>query len=252
MHINEEIRVGPGLTRVNSVLLDDPLKLTAVIADLNVMMEQVPIEWDPHQRLEFFKMAIRTTMADAVGRDRGELRRSISEIEESLDDMHKLKCAACAVLDNQDRETKVGLITDAIDRLNNDLTLLREKQSASTSFKSRAKWFDQGEKSNKYFLNINKKYTKKKIIDKITCEGVTSNGQEGVADTITGFYQRLYSRGTTVQGDDEFYQNCPTLSDESRMIMESDITLNDLTCALGSCSDSAPGSDGIPYSVYKC
>ena len=190
-------------------------------------------------------------MADAVGRDRGELRRSISEIEESLDDMHKLKCAACAVLDNQDRETKVGLITDAIDRLNNDLTLLREKQSASTSFKSRAKWFDQGEKSNKYFLNINKKYTKKKIIDKITCEGVTSNGQEGIADTITGFYQRLYSRGTTVQGDDEFYQNCPTLSDESRMIMESDITLNDLTCALGSCSDSAPGSDGIPYSVYK-
>ena len=40
MYINEEIKVGPGLTRVNSVLLDDPVKLTAVIADLNVMMEQ--------------------------------------------------------------------------------------------------------------------------------------------------------------------------------------------------------------------
>ena len=59
-----------------------------MIGDLNVMMEQVPIEWDPHQRLEFFKMAIRTTMADAAGRDRGELRRSISEIEEDLNDMH--------------------------------------------------------------------------------------------------------------------------------------------------------------------
>ena len=120
------------------------------------MREQVPNEWDPHHRLEFFKMAIRTTMADAVGRDRGELRKSISEIEENLDDMHKLKCKACVVLDNQDRETKVGLINDAIDRMNNDLILLREKQSASTSFKSRARWFDQGEKSNKYFLNLNK------------------------------------------------------------------------------------------------
>ena len=35
----EEINVGPGLTRVNSVLLDDPLKLTAVIADLTVMVK---------------------------------------------------------------------------------------------------------------------------------------------------------------------------------------------------------------------
>ena len=48
MHINEEIRVGPGLTRVNSVLLEDLLKLTAVIAELTVMMQQVPNEWDPH------------------------------------------------------------------------------------------------------------------------------------------------------------------------------------------------------------
>ena len=48
--------------------------------------------------------------------------------------MHKLKCAACAVLDNQDRETKVRLIAEAIDRLNNDLALLRDKQSASTLY----------------------------------------------------------------------------------------------------------------------
>ena len=81
------------------------------------MMEQVPNEWNPHQRLEFFKMAIRTTMADAVGRDRGELRRSISEIEENLDDMHKLKCAACAVLNNQDRENKKTSLYRLADRL---------------------------------------------------------------------------------------------------------------------------------------
>ena len=119
-------------------------------------------------------------MAEAVGRDRGELRKCISEIEENLDDMYKLKCVAYAVVDVQDRGSKVRLITDAIDRLSSDLTLLREKQSASTSFKARAKWFDQGEKSNKYFLNLNKKYSKKKIIDKIKCDGVTHVGQVGV------------------------------------------------------------------------
>ena len=80
--------------------------------------------------------------------DRVELSRNIAEIKESLDDMHKLKCKACAVVNVVERDNKVGLITDAIDRLANDLALLREKQSAATSFKSKARWFDQGEKSN--------------------------------------------------------------------------------------------------------
>ena len=71
--------------------------------------------------------------------------------------MYKLKCIACAVVNVQERDNKIGLITDAIDRLANDLALLREKQSAATSFKARARWFDQGEKSNKHFLNLNKK-----------------------------------------------------------------------------------------------
>ena len=33
--------------------------------------------------------------------------------------------------------------------------------------------------------------------------------------------------------------------------MDADLTLQELLDALMSCSDSAPGSDGIPYSVYK-
>ena len=88
---------------------------------------------------------------ETVGRDRGELRRNTGEIEENLEDMHKLKLKVCAVVDVLERETKVRLITEAIDRLGNDLKLLREKQSAATSFRARAKWYDQGEKSNKYF-----------------------------------------------------------------------------------------------------
>ena len=41
------------------------------------------------------------------------------------------------------------MINGAIARLGNDLTLLREKQSAEISFKAKARWFEHGEKSNK-------------------------------------------------------------------------------------------------------
>ena len=55
------------------------------------------------------------------------------------------------------RIRKSDLIDIAVDRLKNDLGILREKQSAETAFRSKANWYEFGEKSNKYFLNLNKK-----------------------------------------------------------------------------------------------
>ena len=39
---------------------------------------------------------------------------------------------------------------------------MRETQSKESSFKARAKWFDKGEKSNKYSFNLNKNIRNKK------------------------------------------------------------------------------------------
>ena len=130
INIIEDIEVGQGLTRVNSTVLSDPVNLLDVIMELGGMLEQIPLEWYPHQRLEYLKMSIRKTIADFVGRDRSELKRSIDEIEESLDAMHKLKSSACALRDDQEKNRKIHLINDAVARQGNDLTLLREKQSA--------------------------------------------------------------------------------------------------------------------------
>ena len=52
-------------------------------------------------------------------------------------------------------------------------------------------------------------------------------------------------------GDDEFYDNCPTLGQNSKNSMDLDLTEQELLAALMTCEDSAPGSDGVPYSVYK-
>ena len=68
------------------------------------MLAQIPPDWDPHQRLEYLKMSIWTSIADAVRRVRGELRKSIVEREESLNDMHKLKSSACALGVGQDKD----------------------------------------------------------------------------------------------------------------------------------------------------
>ena len=50
---------------------------------------------------------------------------------------------------------------------------------------------------------------------------------------ITGFYQKLYNTSDTIQDDDdEFYDNCPRLSQGSKDLMEVDMTNLELLAAL--------------------
>jgi hypothetical protein len=55
----------------------------------------------------------------------------------------------------------------AIASLKLNLTKQRSKLSDTQSFKSKAKWFEYGEKSNKFFLNLMKSRQNQKLITKI-------------------------------------------------------------------------------------
>jgi hypothetical protein len=113
------------------------------------------------------------------------------------------------------------------------------KQSSETAFRARANWYEHGEKSNKYFLNLNKRYKKQKVIDNIRCEGISYKGQEEVNNGITGFYRKLYQFREVDLDDGGFYDNCPKLSQDKREIMENELTEGDLLMALNTCPDGA-------------
>ena len=52
MKINTEFAKGPGLTRVNGKILEDPVKLECAKNEIRDLMWEVPVEWDPHMKLE--------------------------------------------------------------------------------------------------------------------------------------------------------------------------------------------------------
>jgi hypothetical protein len=249
----EKINMGPGLTRINTKLLEDPVQLSKVRMEIKSMLEQIPSDWNPHEKLEFLKVAIRTVISANVGNNRNEIKNEISELELILNEMHALKNKLCNIENPVNKQIKIQLIDEAISRTNDDLRILREKQSSDTNFRARAKWFEFGEKSNKYFLNLNKKYCKQKKISKINYENMVYEGEDSVANGITSFYQKLYDKKATTSDQDDigFYDNCPTLSQQSKDIMEADRKESELLDALRTCKDSAPGSDGLTYGVYR-
>jgi hypothetical protein len=151
-------------------------------------------------------------------------------------------------------EAKIGLKTR--------LEELRKQLTELTDFNNRARWFEYGEKSNKFFLNLNKIQTKQKLISEIENEGIRYSGQQQVAQGIRNFYSKLYEerkythKDETDQNIDDneennFFKHCPTISNTQKSQMDAVLTLKELELALISCKDSAPGQDSIPYSVYK-
>ena len=56
---------------------------------------------------------------------------------------------------------------------------------------------------------------------------------------------------TLEQSNDNFYDICPKLSEDSKTFMDAKIKEPELLAALLNCADSAPGSDGLSYRVYN-
>ena len=87
----------------------------------------------------------------------------------------------------------------------------------------------------------------------LTSRGETLKGKKEIEDEIVNFYKNLYENydRSNLSGDDEddtFFNNLKPVPGSGQDEVASPITLEELTTTLRSCSDSAPGPDGIPYS----
>ena len=252
---NEDIKKGPGIIKVNANILEDPKITEEITNELKEMMSQTDDSWNPHATLEFLKVSIRSIFAAKVSGKRKQTRNILSEKEEELSQMEtlKIKIYTNQNIADEERSVRVNITNRAIENLKTSINILRKELNDKMTFYSKAKWFEYGEKSNKYFLNLNKHRQNQKLINKITDGEKQYFGHEQTSKGITNFYKELYAKNqkTNQERDPSFYDNCPKLSTENKDFMDKELSITELKEALNSCKDSAPGPDGIPYSVYK-
>ncbi len=241
---------GPGIVKVNAAILEDPVVSLQVGKEIEEMMSQTDEDWNPHARLEFLKVTIRSVISAKVSELRKVANEDIRETEDELNQMEELKIKLLSKpnITSEEMKTRVHTIENSTNYLKSRLLKLRTKLSATMAFVSRAKWFEYGEKSNKFFLNLTKTRQNQKLINRIRSGGKTYEGQNQVSEGITEFYKELYSAKPTESFEgDNFYENCPKLSEEQKKFL----SLSDLAAALSTCKESSPGPDGIPYTIYK-
>ena len=141
----------------------------------------------------------------------------------------------------------------------------QSKIAEGARIRSRTKWWEQGEKSTKYFYNLEKSNGKGKAWDKIyDKDGNIITGHSNIQERQVEFYKDLYT-SQDIPNQPEFLNDLynrdmkffhdpidKQLSNNSKQMLDSEITKEDVLKALKKMpNNKSPGPDGIAVELYK-
>ena len=236
--INLESKQHRGRSYPKLSLID--LKGEGVIGEIKAeicnAIKDFPSHWNPHLKLDYVKLVIRTKVLEI---------RALNK--KNVDAIHLLRekvtfFNSLPTLNNQ----------QATDFANARVELYKAEESEAEKLRLAAgiKWREQGERSNKFFLNSINVNRANSTLDYLNTTGGQVSNMSDILDYAKEFYVNLYDKHPT-EHIDNFYQHCPSLSSSAHSEISQPLTINNLKEALKSCKDSTPGLDGIPYSYYK-
>ena len=124
--------------------------------------------------------------------------------------------------------------------------------------RSKTRWYNEGEKNTKYFLNLEKRHYKQGTISQIKLNDrdfVTSD--EKILTECVSFYKNLYSSKSMTydQNDTTFFperEDERTSHDHDLTACEGVLTEKECLEALKDMgTEKTPGTDGLPAEFYK-
>ena len=184
----------------------DPSLIKEIIDEVGEMYGRHLPTWNPHLKLEYAKVCIRTVteklQADRKKQEKSEEEYLNMEIDIAMATLEK------SLTGNNDE------LIDYIEELRGQKLVLVDRKGKRLAEKLGTKWYNEGEKSTRYFIRLLNRSTPDDFVE---LEG---------------------DSGEAIRGETE------------RSIVEP-ITERDLLGVLGSSNDSAPGPDGIPYSYIS-
>ena len=142
----------------------------------------------------------------------------------------------------------------SLDKVKEELENLRKPYIEGLIVRSRAQWHEEGEKSSKYFLSLEKRNATRKSIQYIENEGQTITKSNEILSLFTKTLQDKYSVPEEIAPDKIYIRNnlAETLTEHEKSDLEVDISLQELTVALQNMKKGrTPGSNGFSADFFR-
>ena len=130
--------------------------------------------------------------------------------------------------------------------------------TAGLILRPKASWYEHGEKSSKYFLNLEKRNKAKSHLQKIITDSNTEiSDLSAIMCHVKHFYSLLYKRCSTKNEKEclDYMNNfsLPKLKDIEREVCEGLLTREECWDALNAMKNSkSPGNDSLTKEIYVC
>ena len=182
------------------------------------------------------------------------MKQSESKSVEKLLEIDKIK----EQISNDKNEDNSLLL--ALEQLEEKLNKIYDFETKGLIISSRACWLEEGERSSKYFCNLeNRSWQKKNIYSIIDDDANVISDQSLILKNIHKFYSKLYSIQDNLGQDsrlhdlDAFFNSVesPKLTEEENLILKQPLSKQELFDVLKTMkSNKTPGYDGLPVEFY--
>ena len=118
----------------------------------------------------------------------------------------------------------------------------------------KTKWYNEGERSNKYFLALLRKREINGQLNELEIDQVMETDRGKIEEHVTTFYRALYNQDTGSYSEtekDDLLRFLEPLNDTEINAVNEPLTINKVYKTLRDTNDSCPGPDGIPYSYLR-
>ena len=217
--------------------------------EVTARMKQIAeTNMNPHQKLEFLKMSIRSIAIEIATNYKKERNNQIDNLRK---DIKFWQSAFETAATGSFKATARDRLDEAICKRD----VMLDNIGEFISKRLKARWYQEGEKGTKYFLNIQKSKGQKTELLSLQSDNGIVNDPEIINKMVESFYKKLYEKGDSKAGNlhklKDYLSRMTKVNQTNIDQINAPITANDLLATLKTCSDSSPGPDGIPYSLIK-
>ena len=244
---------GPGFWKLNSALLSEIEYINAIKATITQTVAQYEHDEEVDEVLlwEMIKLEIRNTSIKYSKAKMKEMRKKEDIIENEIASLERQ-------LEKDPGNNNKAALVDQLKLKKKELESIIEYKTKGAIIRSRARWYNEGEKNSKYFLNLENRHCKRKTITQIKGnDGSFLTNDSDILEECNIFYGSLYtSRNSTAITDELgnlfFDQDLPKLNDDNKQKCEGFLTEKECLEAVKLMeSGKSPGTDGLPAEFYK-
>ena len=234
----EKIKLGPGNWKMNASIINSDL-FKNCFTEMWKTWQKEKSNYNIHVWWDLGKKKIKQLTVWCAQKLKCERNNFLQKLQSSLD----------AEVCKEDRNNEyVSFLQESINNI-------IDKECEGDIVRSRAKWFEEGEKPTSFFHNLEKYHAQKKnwtkILDK---DKKLVHGTDNIMKVQTEFYRNLYTTEGSDPDQREFFGSFidNPVGAEDFAILNKKVDLCDIESALKKVrKNSSPGPDGIIFQFYQ-